>query len=110
MTASQELIIEKTKELSLLIKEHPITRKYEECLSQIMNDQEAKDLLSELIMMGQDLNEKALKGQPMGMDSPSEHEFLKTRFENKPIVKSFIQAEKDYFNLLKMVIEKIKNP
>ncbi|HOW82745.1 MAG TPA: YlbF family regulator [Spirochaetota bacterium] len=110
MPASPDQIILKARELSRLIKEHDLTKKYEQALTEITKDRDAQELLSELIIMGQELNARAARGEAMKPDSPSEREFLRERFEKKPAVKNFIQAEKDYLNLLKAVIEKIKNP
>jgi cell fate (sporulation/competence/biofilm development) regulator YlbF (YheA/YmcA/DUF963 family) len=110
MAATRETIIEKTRELSLLIKDHEIARSYRAALGEIMKDSDARDLLSHLILLGQELNEKAARGEPLAAESPAEQQLLRERFESKPAVKAFIQAEKEYFGLLKAVIEKIRNP
>ena len=110
MPASPDEIILKARELSRLISEHDLTRKYEQALTEITKDRDAQELLSELIIMGQELNARAARGESMKPDSPSEQEFLRERFEKKPAVNNYNHAENDYLNLLKAVIEKIKNP
>jgi len=102
-------IIKKARELSILIKEHEITRRYRETSEKIKNDVSAQRLLEKLVMLGRDLNEQLLKGEE-AKAGEAELEFLKSEFEKNILVKEHLLAQKEYLNMLKSIQERIKNP
>ena len=103
-------IIEKARELSATIREHELTRRYNECLALMNNDRTAQDLYMKLISMGKELNDIMTAGGIVQRQQSSEYELMQRDLENNPLVRDYIQAQADYLDLLKKIIEKIKNP
>lgn len=103
-------IIEKAKKLSATIREHDLTRRYNECLARMNSDRTAQELYMKLISMGKELNEIMAAGGVVQKPQSSEYELMQKDLEQNPLVTEYIQAQSDYLDLLKRVIEKIKNP
>ncbi len=110
MTESIQPIIRKARELASSIREHEITRRYHETLSRIHNDRAAQQLYSKLIAMGKELNDRLSAGGAVERRESSEHEMMQKELEQNTLVKEYIQAQKDYLDLLNNIIEKIRNP
>lgn len=104
------IIIEKAKELSASIRGHELTRRYNECLARMNNDRTAQDLYMKLISMGKELNDIMAAGGVVQQPQSSEYELMQRDLGENPLVTEYIQAQSDYLDLLKRVIEKIKNP
>lgn len=105
-----EIIIIRASELALLIRDHDITREYEESLKKIQHDRTAQEIISELIRMGEDLQSRAQKGEPLFIDQAAEKEMLRQKMEDNPLVKNHLITQKRYLNLMNLVLERIKNP
>ncbi len=103
-------IILKAREISSLINNHEITKKYKETQMKIQKDAKANELLRKLIAVGAELTQDADKQGAVGNISPAENQLLMEDMEKSPVVKDFILAQKEYLNMLNLVIEKIKNP
>jgi len=101
-------IISKAKELSYLIENHEITKKYRETITKMSNDIAAQKLLADLVMLGRDINEQLLKGELQ--TKQAELEILKKEFEQNEIVKEHLLCQKEYLLLIKSVQDRIKNP
>lgn len=100
-------IISMARELSRMIENHEITVRYKESIEKMKGDMKAQQLLSELVMIGRDLNENLTSGTRPGV---AELEVLKQEFDGNETVKNHILAQKEYLNLIKLVQERIKNP
>lgn len=103
-------IIAKAKELSELINNHEITKRYRESLEKMKDDAVAQKLLSELVLIGRNINESLSSGGSSEMPGTAEMELLKQEFEKNETVKNHILAQREYLNLINRVQEKIKNP
>ncbi|HOD14339.1 MAG TPA: YlbF family regulator [Spirochaetota bacterium] len=110
MQEQVSIIIEKARDLAGAIREHEITKRYNECRADMNGDRKARDLHSRLVAMGREINEKIARGETIGPEPSSEHEFMRQELENNRLVKDYIQSQKEYLDLLKSVIERIKNP
>ena len=102
-------IIEKAKELALMIKNHEISLRYRDSLVKMKQDATSQKLLMELIRIGGELNNSTdADNEPiMGR---AESEILKNEFNNNKLVKDHILIQKEYVNLIKTVQDRIKNP
>ena len=109
MTDEIPIIIQKAKELSELIKDHEISKKYSESLFKISHDRNAQDLLSRLINLGKTLSEGYSAGSSLSENS-AEYLLLKTELEQCDIVKQHIIVQREYLNLLQNILTRIKNP
>ncbi len=104
------IIIDKVQELTELISDHEITKKYKETLNNLNKDSDALNIHSRLIELGKKLNERGHKGEPVNAEISAENSLLKEQLENNPKLTKFLQAQKVYLNLVKFIHEKIKNP
>lgn len=103
-------IIAKAKELSDLINNHEITKRYRICLEKMKNDAVAQRILSEMVMIGRDINESMKNGDALNKPGAAEMELLKQEFDRNETVKEHILAQKEYLSLINIVQERIKNP
>ena len=104
-----EFIINKARELALMIENHEITVRYRESVEKMKGDAVAQRLLSELIRIGSEINNLSGTGEELSTGR-AELEILKDEFDNNKTVKDHILAQKEYLDLIKQVQEKIKNP
>lgn len=104
-----EFIVQKAKELAVMIENHDITIRYRESLEKMKHDATAQRLLAELIRIGGEIN--SIRGtETESTIGKAELELLKDEFENNKTVKDHILVQKEYLDLIKLVQEKIKNP
>jgi len=103
-------IITNAVELSNLINNHEVTVRYRESLEKMQRDPVAQKLLSELILLGRDINESLSSGEASDKHGVAEMELLKQEFEKNETVKSHILAQREYLNLINSVQDRIKNP
>lgn len=104
------IIIGKARDLAGAIREHEITKRYNECRAGMSGDRKSRDLLSRLVALGQEINERIARGETVGPESSSEYEFMRQELESNQLVKDYIQSQKEYLDLLKSVIKRIKDP
>jgi cell fate (sporulation/competence/biofilm development) regulator YlbF (YheA/YmcA/DUF963 family) len=103
-------ILKKARELSKTLQQHPISSRYFSLLSEMSNNQDAQVLLQNLVSYGQNLNNKIHQGEPsIGEEYESEIPFDPDN-QNLPLVKEFINAQKEYLALVSAVMDKIENP
>jgi len=103
-------IIDKAKTLSASIRSHPVTLRYNVCRGKMNNDRSAQKLYTDLVTLGKELNETISSGGTVERQQTTEYEMMQRELEQNPLVKEFIRCQKEYLELLKRVIEKIKNP
>lgn len=102
-------IIAKAKELSALINNHEVTKRYRESLERMKDDAVAQRLLSDLIKLGRDLND-SMSGGSADRPGTAEMELLKKEFDSNETVRNHILAQREYLDLIAKVQERIKNP
>src|SRR6056297_772904 len=103
-------ILEKARELSKKLQEHPISLRYFSLLGEMNENQDAQVLLQHLVSYGQNLNRKIQQGEPrIGEELESEIP-IDPDNQNLPLVKEFINAQKEYLALVHAIMDKIENP
>ena len=105
-----QLIIEKAKELSGLIKDHQVTQNYNDLQMKMNADQKARELYARLVMMGREINSRLASDDMEVNNQSSEYDLLHSELEQNPLVKEYIRCQRKYLDLLKQVIDRIKNP
>ncbi len=110
MLKDYSIIIRKAKKLSQLIKNSEISIKYNKSLSEIRNDRKSQLLLEKLIFIGSNLNNKIRKGETPLVDQSREMEIIKEELENNELVKRHINNQKEYLDLIRQVLQRIKDP
>ncbi len=103
-------IIEKTRQLSALIREHETSRRYRECQEKILSDKKAQELYKKLVIMGSEINRRVSSGGQYTPERTQENELLQQELQDNELVREFIVAQKAYLNLIMEVAERIKNP
>ena len=103
-------IITKARELSSLLKAHPITKRYEESLEKMKQDHKAQDLLARLVMAGRDLSEQARQGGGASLEHSSENALLEEEFQNNELVKEHILIQKEYLEMVAQMQDHMRNP
>jgi cell fate (sporulation/competence/biofilm development) regulator YlbF (YheA/YmcA/DUF963 family) len=103
-------IIETARDLAGAIREHGTTKRYNECRADMNEDRKSRDLYARLVAMGREINERIARGETIGPESSSEHEFMRQELEGNPLVKDYIKSEREYLDLLKSVVNRIKDP
>ncbi|MBN2160483.1 MAG: YlbF family regulator [Spirochaetes bacterium] len=104
-----QTIIGKAQELSALIRNHDVTRRYNDCRTRIQKDRKARELYSRLVSKGREINTAIAEGR-QSEGQTSENELLQKELEETPLVKEYISSQREYLELLKKVIERIKAP
>ncbi len=104
------MIIAKARELSMCIEESDIAVDYYKNIQLMQKDANAQQLLSRLVLLGEELNEAINSGEKDSFLGGAEAELLREEVRGNELVKSFILAQKNYINLIKMVQDRIKNP
>ncbi len=110
MADAVDIIIEKARALSGSITRHAATIRYNENLAKMNADRTSQNLYARLVSMGKEINERMARGETPISTVTSEYELLKREMADNALVREFIQSQQEYLNLLKKVIEKIKNP
>jgi cell fate (sporulation/competence/biofilm development) regulator YlbF (YheA/YmcA/DUF963 family) len=105
-----EHILEKAKDLARLVKKHRITKRYEEDLLLMRNDERSQQLLSKLVEMGKELNEKVSRGEEIAVEDSVENRILQEELESNNLVKSFIRSQREYLEFTQKIISRIRNP
>jgi cell fate (sporulation/competence/biofilm development) regulator YlbF (YheA/YmcA/DUF963 family) len=105
-----QLIIEKAKELSNSIKNLEVTRNYNDMRVKLNSDRNALELYAKLVLMGKEINARLASGGIEENNRSYEHGLLQRELEQNPLVKEYIRAQREYLDLLKKVIERIKHP
>ncbi len=102
-------IIEKARELSQLLKQHPVTLRYQECLEKMKHDKNAQALMEKLVMLGRDINSASmgLAGEGPG---DAERALVEEELEKNPLVKEHLLAQKEYLAMIQQMQERIRNP
>jgi cell fate (sporulation/competence/biofilm development) regulator YlbF (YheA/YmcA/DUF963 family) len=103
-------IIEKARELAASIREHEIMKRYAACRSGMNADRKARELHARLVAMGREINEQMARGETIGPGPSSELEMMRRELDDNALVKDYIRTQKEYLDLLKSVVERIKNP
>jgi cell fate (sporulation/competence/biofilm development) regulator YlbF (YheA/YmcA/DUF963 family) len=103
-------IINKAKELSQLITEHPITKEYQTLHDKVQNDRIAQEILSRLIALGRELSEQGQQGKPVQTEQNAENKLLQIELEKNSLVKEFLQSQKTYLQFIQQIQAKIQHP
>ena len=104
----KESIFAKAVELFDMIRNSDVYIRYNESSVKVRNDFEAQALISELVEMGKTI-EQSLSSGDGSYRNKAEFDLLNKRFESNGLVKTFLQSQKDYFNMINAVREAISS-
>jgi cell fate (sporulation/competence/biofilm development) regulator YlbF (YheA/YmcA/DUF963 family) len=100
-------ILLKTDELASLLKSHPFSIRYINALSFMKNDEKAQDLYNRLVKVGKMITELKDTDKALDDDFILQNEKIGKELSESPIVKEFVEAQKQYFEMMAAVQKKI---
>jgi cell fate (sporulation/competence/biofilm development) regulator YlbF (YheA/YmcA/DUF963 family) len=100
-------ILLKTDELASLLKSHPFSIRYINALSYMKSDEKAQDLYNRLVKVGKMIAEIKDTDQALDDDFILQNEKIGKELSDSPIVKEFVEAQKQYFEMMAAVQKKI---
>jgi hypothetical protein len=95
------------KALSEKIRAHPVSRRYAEVLVRMERDPEAREVHSRLVALGEEIS-AGIAGGEGGPSSPAEFELIREKLEAAPLVKEFILSRREYLDMMKRVLDRIR--
>jgi cell fate (sporulation/competence/biofilm development) regulator YlbF (YheA/YmcA/DUF963 family) len=96
-------ITQMAQDLSRLINQHECTVMYRDLLSKMKEDTTAQEIYSRLVKLGKDLAELKDTGTEIGEEFIRENESLKSDLAENALVKAFVEAQKNYFEMMSAV-------
>jgi cell fate (sporulation/competence/biofilm development) regulator YlbF (YheA/YmcA/DUF963 family) len=96
-------IVNKAEELAKCIKTHDITMRYNELSQKIRSDTEAQTVYEHLVKLGKDIADAKENGKELDESFIDENESLKNELQKHTIVREFVDAQKDYFEMMSFV-------
>jgi cell fate (sporulation/competence/biofilm development) regulator YlbF (YheA/YmcA/DUF963 family) len=76
---------------------------YRDLLSKMKEDTTAQEIYSRLVKLGKDLAELKDTGTEIGEEFIRENESLKSDLAENALVKAFVEAQKNYFEMMSAV-------
>jgi cell fate (sporulation/competence/biofilm development) regulator YlbF (YheA/YmcA/DUF963 family) len=92
-TTTQDLIVEKTKELCQIILDQPNVRSARQQIDKFMSDDKAKAQYEGVVHKGRALHEKQQKSQALTGEEISSFEHERDALLKNPVAKGFIDAQ-----------------
>jgi cell fate (sporulation/competence/biofilm development) regulator YlbF (YheA/YmcA/DUF963 family) len=108
-TQRYEDIITKTDELAIAIKSHDISVRYADLLGKLKKDEKAQDIYTRLVKLGKDISEAKDTGKELSEEFVLENDALKNDLQDSPLVREFVEAQKDYFEMISAVQKMLIN-
>lgn len=102
-TTRFEDIAHKTEELAKALRSHDITLTYTSIMAKMKEDAGARAVYEKLVKLGKDIAEAKETGKELDEQFLLENEELKKGLEENPLVKEFVEAQKDYFEMMSHV-------
>ena len=94
--------------LGSLITAHPRTRRYATALERMKGDSKAQEIYARLVKLGKEIAELKEASKELSDEFIAENDKLRVELTESPIVTEFIESQKDYFEMMKDVQERIR--
>jgi|SRR3954463_2051089 cell fate (sporulation/competence/biofilm development) regulator YlbF (YheA/YmcA/DUF963 family) len=95
LTAEDNVIAEKTKDLCKTILDHPDFQALRKNIDQFMGDEKAQQEYQSLIEKSEMLNHKQHQGARLSQDEISDYETHRDRVVSNPVAAGFIRAQQE---------------
>lgn len=96
-------IADKAEDLAKCIKQHDITVRYNDLAKKIRADEQAQAVYERLVRLGKDIADAKENGKELDESFINENEVLKSDLQKNPIVREFVDSQKDYFEMMSFV-------
>ena len=96
-------IAEKAEDLAKSIKSHDISLRYKDLSQKIKNDPDAQIVYERLVKLGKDIADAKENGTELDESFVLENESLKHDLQKNPLVREFVDSQKDYFEMMSFV-------
>jgi cell fate (sporulation/competence/biofilm development) regulator YlbF (YheA/YmcA/DUF963 family) len=103
-----EDITAKADELGGIIAAHPRTRRYSSALEKMKGDPKAQETYARLVKLGKEIADIKESSKELTDEFIAENDRLRVELTENPIVTEFIESQKDYFELMKDVQDRIR--
>lgn len=103
-----EDILSKAEQLQDCIQAHPRTIRYRRALDLLKSDESAREIYARLVSLGKKIAGSDELTPDEQADTLEEYRSFRATVEEKPIVTEFVDAQKDYFELVSAVNAKMK--
>ncbi|HNX60175.1 MAG TPA: YlbF family regulator [Spirochaetota bacterium] len=107
-TSAYDDILSAADEFARALAAHPITARYQNALSLIKDDENARSVYERIVNLGKILSETKDTGKDINAEFARENEALRKDLELNPIVSEFVEAQKNYFEMISAVQKKIQ--
>ncbi len=108
MDTGIEGIVSKAKVLSEMIRNHEVSLRYTRCVDLMKADARARELHSRLVSLGSEINARIAGDGGVDTQAMSEFELIRQGLEETPLVKEFITSRREYLEMIRQVLEKIR--
>lgn len=105
-----EKIIKKANELGHLLNQNDIVKRFRELTEQMEKDEEAQEILNELLSASQAYQLKEEKGETIEVEEKKKLSDLQEKAKGNNLVGEFLATQTYYISLLHQVNEVIANP
>ena len=101
-------ITSQADELGKLIAAHPRTRRYASALEKMKADPKAQEIYARLVKLGKEIADIKEETKELSEEFIAENDRLRLELTESPIVTEFIESQKEYFEMMKEVQEKLR--
>ena len=101
-------IASRADDLGKLITEHPRTKRYAGALERMKGDSKAQEIYARLVKLGKEIAEIKEDTKELSEEFIAENDRLRVELTESPIVTEFIESQKDYFEMMKDVQDRIR--
>ena len=102
-----EKILEIAKELGEALAAHPIGKRYQSSRESLDTDSTAKELIQSYEKAAMQISQKEHQGKPIEPEEKRQMAELQSRLAGNPVIKSWLQSQVDYMDLLRQVNEQV---
>jgi cell fate (sporulation/competence/biofilm development) regulator YlbF (YheA/YmcA/DUF963 family) len=103
LTAEDNSIVQKTRELCQTILDHPDFKNLRRDIDVFMSNDSAKNDYQSLVEKGEELNQKQHQGVRLTQDEIAAYESQRDRVVNNPVAAGFIRAQQEVHGIQESV-------
>ena len=101
-------ITSRADELGKLIAAHSRTKRYDSALDKMKADPKAQEIYARLVKLGKEIADIKEETKELSEEFIAENDRLRLELTESPIVTEFIESQKEYFEMMKEVQEKLR--
>jgi cell fate (sporulation/competence/biofilm development) regulator YlbF (YheA/YmcA/DUF963 family) len=103
-----EDIMVSAETLGASVSEHPRSRRYSSALDKMKADTRAQEVYARLVKLGKEITDVKDNSSELTEEFINENARLRDELLEFPVVTEFIESQKEYFEMMKAVQDKIR--